>query len=463
MRLEKALDILYGELVNTPFISAFSGVTYNVKKVVNGTLFFALNPDDIKRAVANGAYGIVFEGDMVCSDDTEIAWIKVRSIDQSMRRFVRYFLLESKYTLVMLTPIEISLAKSLQIGLSILHSITLQDCLEEIFKLYKDQDKNKDESIQPFCKILLTSIQALENLQIHTCYSVQYARQRVERSRSIFSQHDLEKEIPRRYHKHCSVISYTLFESKIIWENAVYKLSLPYILLPFAESLMATFSFLKQEYWQSYIESMGGLYARESKTTRIVSGKEIKPFNPRLPKYMQGDIGIKGLHVEELSYCYLDSNERLSSSVKDKILLFCTNPSLFACPSLQERDLGYDTEIQNNAHIIFESLRKSRDSNVLMEYLKVEARHLKMLSCYAKGIKLPRTTQKNITIPYAHINHLTQILTKTSYHLAVIYGISKKSFEKNADLPRQSKRQDQKTIHAITQPPDLFSAHGIQI
>ena len=44
---------------------------------------------------------------------------------------------------------------------------------------------------------------------------------------------------------------------------------------------------------------MGGLFARESKTTRIVSGKEIKPFNPRLPKYMQGDIGIKGLHVEE--------------------------------------------------------------------------------------------------------------------------------------------------------------------
>ena len=39
MRLEKALDILYGELVNTPFISAFSGVTYNVQKVVSATYF----------------------------------------------------------------------------------------------------------------------------------------------------------------------------------------------------------------------------------------------------------------------------------------------------------------------------------------------------------------------------------------------------------------------------------------
>ena len=83
MRLEKALDILYGELVNTPFISAFSGVTYNVKKVVSGTLFFALNPDDIKRAIANGAYGIVFEGDMVCSDDTEIAWIKCEALTRA--------------------------------------------------------------------------------------------------------------------------------------------------------------------------------------------------------------------------------------------------------------------------------------------------------------------------------------------------------------------------------------------
>lgn len=463
MRLEKALDILYGELINTPFISAFSEITYNVKKVVSGTLFFALNAEDIEKAIADGAYGIVFEDDAVCVENAEVAWIKVLDIKQSIKRFVRYLLLETKYTLVMLTPIEISLAKSLQVGLPILHSTTLQDCLEEVFKLYKNQDCAKDENILPFCKILLTSIQAIESLQIYTCYSVQYARQRLERNKNIYSQHNLEKEIPRCYHKNYSIISYTLFESKIMCNNVVYKISLPYILIPFIESLMSTFSFLKQEYWQTYIESIGGLYARVSKTTRIISGQELKPFNPRLPKYMQGDISIKGIHLEELSYCYLDSNKKLSFSGKEKILLFCSNPSIFACPSLQERDFDYGTEIQNNVHVIFDSLRKNINSNILIEYLKVEAKHLKMLSCYAKGIKLPKTTQNNITVPYAHINHLTQILTKTSYHLAVIYGISKKVFEKNTDLPKQSRRQNQKTIHAINQPPNLFSINGIQM
>lgn len=463
MRLDKALDILYGELVNTPFISAFSGVAYNVKKVVSGTLFFALNASDIKQAIANGAYGIVFEGDATYSDDTEIAWIKVSNIEQSMRRLVRYFLLESQYTLLMLTPIEISLAKSLQVDLPILYSTTLQDCLEEVFELYNNQDNIQDENTLPFCKILLTSIQALENLQMHTCFSVQYARQRLERSRSIFSQYDLEKEVPRQYHKHCNIISYALFESKIIWGNVVYKISLPYVLLPFLESLMATFSFLKHEYWQSYIESVGGLYARESKTTHIVSGQELRPFNPRVPKYMQGNIDIKGVHLDELSCCHFDSNERLSVGTKEKSLLFCANPSFFACPSLQEKDFDYGAEIQSNVHIIFESLRKNQDSNILIEYLKVEAGHLKILSCYAKNTKLPKTTQKNITIPYAHINHLVQILTKTPYHLAIIYGISKKRFEKESGLLKSNKQQDQKTIHAITQSPNLFSAYGIQL
>ncbi len=462
MRLEKALDILYGELINTPCISAFNGITHDVQKVTNGTLFFLINPNDIKHAIANGAYGIVFEGDIPHSD-TEIAWIKVQNITQSMRRFARYLLLETQNTLVMLTPIEIALAKSLQVGLPILQSITLQDSLTELFKLYNDSQNAKEDINTPFCKILLTSIQALENLDIHTCFSVQYARQRLANDKSIFAKQDMEKEIPRRYYKHCNVISYSLFESKIIWDGVVYKVALPYIFLPFVESLIATFTFLREEYWLSYIEAIGGLYARQSKTTRVVSGVHTRPFNPRLPKYMHEYIGVKGIHIEDLSFCFLDSHARLSTTAKTKSLLFCPNITIFACTSLQERDLGYSTEIQKNAHHIFEALRKHRDSNIFIEYLKVHASHLKLLSCYAKGMKLPKTTQKNITIPYAHINHLTQILTKTPFHLAIIYGISKKAFEKTAMLPKYTKKQEQRTIHAITQPPNLFSANGVQI
>lgn len=462
MRLEQALDILYGELINSPCISAFSNITHDIKQVGNGTLFFALNSDCIQSAIENGAYGIVFEGDIPNNSDTEIAWIRVQSITQSIKRFIRYFLLESKYTIVMLTPIEISLAKGLQSGFTIIHSNTLQDCLTEIFKLYKDSMLVKDECFSPFCKILLTSIQALENLDIHTCFSVQYARLRLADNKSALSK-DIEKEIPRRYYKHCDIVSYGLFDSKIIFDGMLYKIALPYILLPFLESLMATFAFLKQEYWETYIDEMGGLYARQPKTTHIISGTYIYKFNPRLPKYMQGNISIKGLNLDDLSFCYLDLHGRLSTAAQAKTLLFCSNPSLFICQSLQERDLGYNMNIQHSAHIIFESLRKNKDTNIIAEYLKLHASHLNILSCYSKGMKLSKAMQKNISIPYAHVSHLAQILTKMPFHLAIIYGISKKAFEKSAVLQKHTKKQEQKTIHAISQPPNLFSIHGMQI
>lgn len=460
MRLEKALDILYGELVNTPYISAFNSVTHSMKQVCSGTLFFALNSDEIQSAIANGAYGIVFEGDIPCSD-AEIALIKVQNITQSMKRMIRYMLLESQYALVMLTPIELALAKSLQVGFPVITGNTLQECLTDVFKLYKDSMLTKDEVTMPFCKVLLASIKELENLDIHTCFSVQYARQRI--NDSVAFKHEMKKEVPRRYQARCSIVGYGIFESKIIWDGMLNKIALPYIFLPFMESLMATFAFLQKEYWESYILAMGGLYARQSKTTHIVSGTQIRSFNPRLPKYMQGSIGIKGLHLDDLVFCYLDSYGRLSATPQAKSLLFCANLALFSCQSLQERDLGYNSEIQHSAHVIFESLRNHRDANLLTEYLKVHAGHLNMLSCYGKGMKLSKTMQKNISIPYAHASHLAQILTKMPFHLAIIYGISKKSFEKAGVLPKHTKKQEQRTIQAVSQPPNLFSINGMQI
>ena len=44
MRLDKTLSILYGELINTPYISAFSSVTSNISRISSGCLFFLQNP-----------------------------------------------------------------------------------------------------------------------------------------------------------------------------------------------------------------------------------------------------------------------------------------------------------------------------------------------------------------------------------------------------------------------------------
>ncbi len=422
MRLGEALDILYGELINTPYISAFSGATQKLEYVESGNLFFVKNLNDVKEAINRGAYGIVFEGDLEIQDK-EIAWIKVLDISKSIKRFIRYILLQSQYSLVFLTQIELSFAKNLNIGLPILHGNTKEDILGEIFRIYQIHEKEekdsknsmKEDSIKPFFNVLFTSIKDLEDLDIYKCYSLQYARQNTE------SNHNgLNIEVPLHYKQTCIVLSYSLFESKIIWNNTKIILRLPYIFLPFVESLCATIMFLKEKYWSE------------------ISGNVIKK------SYMVENIDIANLRLEELELYFIDSNARFSNTAKKKSILFCKNLNIFECKTLKECDLQYTAGIRSNAITFFNSKEYCNDTNILTKYLKLYASHLQLLSCYPKNIRLPKTTKKNIMLPYPHIEHLCQILLKMQYHLAIVYGISRKSFDKTMLMPKQNKKQEEK-------------------
>ncbi len=433
MRLGEALDILYGELVNIPCISAFNGVTQNIDNIESGNLFFLLHSSDLEEALNRGVYGIVFEGDLTIKDK-EIAWIKVANIRQSFKRIVRYMLLKSQYSLVFLTPIELSLAKSL--NLPILGECVKEDILHKLFRLYKESTQDKD-SIEPFSKVLYTSRRDIEDIDIYKCYSLQYARQEIKSSDSEFNM-----QVPLHYKKTINVVSYSLFESKIIFNNKKEILPLPYIFLPFVESLYATLLFLQDKH--SSLDTQGELKSQVLK-----------------------NIDISHLNLQELALYFIDSNAKFSNTAREKSILFCQNLSIFECKTLQEQDLQYTTGIKNNAKIIFNTDEYCKHTNLLTKYLKLHASHLKLLSCYPKNIKLPRTTQKNIMLPYPHLTHLCQILLKTTYHLAIVYGISRRAFDKTRLMPRQDKNQNHKS--ASFQPKNnnlqrnIFEVYNINI
>lgn len=89
MKISSVLDILDGELLNSPSISFINKIRTDCEKVKEGDLFFANTQKDIEKAVQNGAFAIAFENNFPIID-TEIAWIKVKSIRQSIIKLLRF-------------------------------------------------------------------------------------------------------------------------------------------------------------------------------------------------------------------------------------------------------------------------------------------------------------------------------------------------------------------------------------
>ena len=114
MRLDSLVSLINGHLVNTPSISQITTFTTEPAKVQRGTLFIALNPNDIPLAVQKGAYGVVFSGWAQMSD-TEIAWIRVEELEKALISLIRFLLIQKGITLFSTSQIECELA------LAILH------------------------------------------------------------------------------------------------------------------------------------------------------------------------------------------------------------------------------------------------------------------------------------------------------------------------------------------------------
>jgi len=206
MRLENVLALTYGELVNSPFVSSFTNVVFDIKDVKRGDLFLAFNEEDIESAVFNGAYGIIFSRATQISD-TEIAWIKVSSLEDALRRLLRFRLIDKE--IIVYKTNEIVLKLALQV-ITQNNFIAIDGDIREIAKVLWDVESGTSVL---FCPTL------------HT--------------KDLFTK---VIELSQKSFTHVDIVEQTLFETSFIYDNIFYeRQQLSPFFIPYLEILLNLF------------------------------------------------------------------------------------------------------------------------------------------------------------------------------------------------------------------------------
>ncbi|MCT7505409.1 peptidoglycan synthetase [Aliarcobacter cryaerophilus] len=89
MKISSIVDIVDGELLNSPSISFINNISSDANKVKTSDMFIAKNIEDLKIALQNGAYAVIFEKYFKVIDN-EIAFIKVKNLELALLKIVRY-------------------------------------------------------------------------------------------------------------------------------------------------------------------------------------------------------------------------------------------------------------------------------------------------------------------------------------------------------------------------------------
>ena len=89
MQISSILDIVDGELLNSPSISFIYSIKKKKKKIKEGDLFIAKDLNSLELAVENGAFAIISDINFPIIDN-EIAWIKVKELETSIIKLIRY-------------------------------------------------------------------------------------------------------------------------------------------------------------------------------------------------------------------------------------------------------------------------------------------------------------------------------------------------------------------------------------
>lgn len=89
MKISSIVDIVDGELLNSPSISFINNISSDANKVKTSDMFITKNIENLKIALQNGAYAVIFEKDFEVIDN-EIAFIKVKNLELALLKIVRY-------------------------------------------------------------------------------------------------------------------------------------------------------------------------------------------------------------------------------------------------------------------------------------------------------------------------------------------------------------------------------------
>ncbi len=204
MRLENVIALTHATLLNSPYVSAFSSLTFEAKNVKRGSLFIAKESTQIELAIANGAYGILFDTPVqMC--DSEIAWLKVDAIEIALLKILRFHLLDKHITAYECDAITLDLA------LQITTAQNFKALKGDIFETF-----NALFDAPPNTLVLFS--------HSFTC-------------KDIFPH---PKAMPKETEEQMSIIEQTLFETSFIYDGIYYEReTLSIFFIPYLEILLA--------------------------------------------------------------------------------------------------------------------------------------------------------------------------------------------------------------------------------
>ena len=182
MQISSILDIVDGELLNSPSISFIYSIKTNAKKVKEGDLFIAKDLTNVELAVNNGAFAIISEINLPIIDN-EIAWIKVKDLNICIIKLIRYKLsilnLDAyfcdKSTYCLLKIYSSSLNRNIKL---------IPNKLESIFKSLDEIEENDIiissnkitlEKIYPYVKKFEENNYEIQNLIEHSLFETSFS------------------------------------------------------------------------------------------------------------------------------------------------------------------------------------------------------------------------------------------------------------------------------------------------
>lgn len=246
MRVENVVALTRGELKTTPSIGYFEDIKLNYLQIRRGDLFIALNPDEIKKAVENGAYGIIYDTDSAYICDDEVAFIKVRDVKTAAFSLARYEMLKRSFRFICVDPITLEIIKMINKSKNI--GFIAKGDLISLFSTIKDDTTTiLMGSDEEFLGELATG--------------------------------SVENFLPPKDCK-LKILNTTLFESSILFEGSSLSIKMPKFMLKYLENAINILKVLKAEVDTSnlsftqffdpvFVDNF--LYEREfGKTSRVI-------------------------------------------------------------------------------------------------------------------------------------------------------------------------------------------------
>lgn len=179
MNLQNLTALVEGNLANSPSITSFEDVNFEAVKVKRGDLFVALHHDDIEEAILNGAYGILFDKPTQISDQ-EIAWIKVKSVDNALLRLLRFHIMQKSPQVFYCDQISLKLASQIITSRELLVlDKPLKEHMQELYQLQEKQfilfsKKITDEQLfidaKPVSKVTKSGMTIVEQTLFETSF-----------------------------------------------------------------------------------------------------------------------------------------------------------------------------------------------------------------------------------------------------------------------------------------------------